>query len=83
MDIAMIYFIFYIQPIGNCYDHLAYFVIWYIFPILEFCTKKNLATLLVSHLLHNLVRYKRTKTSMAKLIFSKMFFKLGVDGVFN
>jgi hypothetical protein len=31
------------------FSHLAYFmVIWYIFPVLVFCTKKNLATLIVN-----------------------------------
>jgi hypothetical protein len=30
--------------------HLVYFVIiWYIFPVLVYCTKKNLATLLNMH----------------------------------
>jgi hypothetical protein len=34
------------QPFGISYDHLLHFVfIWYIFPILVYCTKKNLATL--------------------------------------
>jgi hypothetical protein len=38
--------IFY-EAFGICYDHLVHFVsIWYIFPVLVSCTKKNLATLL-------------------------------------
>jgi hypothetical protein len=32
---------------GIFYDHLVHFVlIWYIFPVLVSCTKKNLATML-------------------------------------
>jgi hypothetical protein len=39
------------------YGHLVKFVvIWYIFPVLVFCTKKNLATLLATH--HHLERYE-------------------------
>jgi hypothetical protein len=38
-----------LQPIGICYDRLAYFVvIWYIFLVLVCCTKKNLATLVAT-----------------------------------
>jgi hypothetical protein len=34
------------EDVGIFYGHLAYFVaIWYIFPVLVCCTKKNLATL--------------------------------------
>jgi hypothetical protein len=34
---------------GILYDHLVYFgFIWYIFPVLVLCTKKNLATLMSS-----------------------------------
>jgi hypothetical protein len=34
------------QPFGKFNDHLVHFVlIWYIFPVLVSCTKKNLATL--------------------------------------
>jgi hypothetical protein len=37
------------EDVGLFYDHLVHFVgIWYIFPILVCCTKKNLATLLVT-----------------------------------
>jgi hypothetical protein len=36
-----------LQTFGIFYDHLVHFVfIWYIFLVLESCTKKNLATLL-------------------------------------
>jgi hypothetical protein len=36
-----------LRPFGIFCGHLAYLmVIWYIFPILVCCTKKNLATLL-------------------------------------
>jgi hypothetical protein len=36
-----------LRPFGIFYGHLVYFaVIWYIFPVFVFCTKKNLATLL-------------------------------------
>jgi hypothetical protein len=35
-----------LRPFGKFYDHLVHFVfIWYIFPVLVSCTKKNLATL--------------------------------------
>jgi hypothetical protein len=35
-----------LQTFAIFYDHLVHFVIiWYIFPILVSCTKKNLATL--------------------------------------
>jgi hypothetical protein len=35
-----------LQTFGIFYDHLVHFVlIWYIFPVLESCTYKNLATL--------------------------------------
>jgi hypothetical protein len=47
-----------IENLGIFYDHLVYFVvIWYIFPVLVFWTKKNLATLV------NLrpVRYKSVR----------------------
>jgi hypothetical protein len=34
---------------GKFYSHLVHFVvIWYIFLVLVFCTKKNLASLLMS-----------------------------------
>jgi hypothetical protein len=47
------------EDVGTFYDHLVYFttiwyvllpfgtfmVIWYVFPVLVCCTKKNLATL--------------------------------------
>jgi hypothetical protein len=37
----------YFTDIWDIFDHLVHFVfIWYIFPVLESCTKKNLATLL-------------------------------------
>jgi hypothetical protein len=37
----------YFTAIGNIYGHLVCFVvIWYIFPVLVFWAKKNLATLL-------------------------------------
>jgi hypothetical protein len=37
------------KALGIFYDHLVNFVfIWYIFPVLVSCTKKNLATLLPS-----------------------------------
>jgi hypothetical protein len=43
MDIRYI-----LQPFEIFYDRLVYFVvIWYIFPVLVHCTKKNLATLVV------------------------------------
>jgi hypothetical protein len=36
----------YLRPLEIFYGHLVYFVvIWYIFSVLVFCTKKNLATL--------------------------------------
>jgi hypothetical protein len=36
----------YLRPLEIFYGHLVYFVvIWYIFPVLVFCTKINLATL--------------------------------------
>jgi hypothetical protein len=36
-----------LRPLKIFYGHLVYFVvIWYIFPVLVSCTKKNLATLL-------------------------------------
>jgi hypothetical protein len=46
------------EDVGIFYGHLVYFTvilvyfvaIWYIFPILEYCTKKNLATLLLTSL---------------------------------
>jgi hypothetical protein len=35
-----------LQPFGTICDHWLYFmVIWYIFPVLVFCTNNNLATL--------------------------------------
>jgi hypothetical protein len=35
-----------LRPLEIFYGHLVYFaVIWYIFPVFAFCTKKNLATL--------------------------------------
>jgi hypothetical protein len=38
----------YLLPFGTQCGHLVYFMdIWYIFPILVCCTKKNLATLKV------------------------------------
>jgi hypothetical protein len=40
------YHLIYLRPIDIFYGHLVYFVvIWYIFPMLVCCTKKNLATL--------------------------------------
>jgi hypothetical protein len=40
-------------PFGTFCVHLVHFVfIWYIFPVLVSCTKKNLATLVYSDLLH-------------------------------
>jgi hypothetical protein len=34
------------EDVGRFYGHLIYFVaLWYIFPVLVCCTKKNLATL--------------------------------------
>jgi hypothetical protein len=41
-----------LQAFGKFYDHLLHFVfIWYIFPVLVSCTKKNLAILItaISH----------------------------------
>jgi hypothetical protein len=36
----------YLMAFGTFYDYLTYFVaIWYIFPVLVRCEKKNLATL--------------------------------------
>jgi hypothetical protein len=38
-----------LRPIGIFYGHLVYFlVVWYIFPVLVCCTKKNLATLVIT-----------------------------------
>jgi hypothetical protein len=38
-----------LQPFGIFCGHLVYFmVIWYIFPVLVCCAKKNLATLLLT-----------------------------------
>jgi hypothetical protein len=38
-----------LKPFGIFYSHLVYFmVIWYIFAVLVSCSKKNLATLLVT-----------------------------------
>jgi hypothetical protein len=35
-----------VEHVGTFYGHLVYFVaIWYIFPVLVYCTKKILATL--------------------------------------
>jgi hypothetical protein len=37
---------------GTFYGHLVHFVFtWYIFPVLLSCTKKNLATLLITYFL--------------------------------
>jgi hypothetical protein len=37
---------FILHPFGIFYSHLVYFlVVWYIFPVLESCSKNNLATL--------------------------------------
>jgi hypothetical protein len=37
------------EDVGIFYYHLVYFiVIWYIFPVLVCCAKKNLATLLAT-----------------------------------
>jgi hypothetical protein len=46
-DVGVFYAIWYILlPFGIVYGHLVYFlVIWYIFPVLVRCNKKNLATL--------------------------------------
>jgi hypothetical protein len=46
-DVGMFYpFWSILWSIDIVYAHLAYFVvIWHIFPILVFCTKKNLATM--------------------------------------
>jgi hypothetical protein len=39
-----------LKSFGIFYDHLVYFVVmWYIFPSLGFCIKKNLATLYPIH----------------------------------
>jgi hypothetical protein len=47
--ILRIYGLFYIQPFHNFYCHLVYFVvIWDIFSVLVYFTKKNLATLILS-----------------------------------
>jgi hypothetical protein len=36
-----------LRPIGIFYGHFVHFVVvWYIFPVLVCCTKKNLATLI-------------------------------------
>jgi hypothetical protein len=38
---------YFLWSFGTFYGHLVLFmVIWYIFPVLVFCTEKNLATLL-------------------------------------
>jgi hypothetical protein len=38
-----------LQKFGSFYDHFVHFVfIWYIFPVLISCTKKNLATLVLA-----------------------------------
>jgi hypothetical protein len=37
------------EVVGLFYGHLVYvMVVWYIFPVLVYCTKKNLATPVVS-----------------------------------
>jgi hypothetical protein len=39
-----------LMTFGIFYDHFVDFVlVWYIFPVLVSCTKKNLATLLIAH----------------------------------
>jgi hypothetical protein len=46
VDILWPFGMFYEYMHGIFYDHLVHFVlIWYIFPVLVSCTKKNLATL--------------------------------------
>jgi hypothetical protein len=38
-----------LQPFHMFYGHLVYFVvIWYLFPVLVYCTKKTMATLVPS-----------------------------------
>jgi hypothetical protein len=47
-DVGIFYgYLVHLRAFGIFYGHLVHFVvIWYIFPVLVFCTKKNLATLL-------------------------------------
>jgi hypothetical protein len=55
IHIGIFYFhLVYFQPFDIFYGHLAYFLaIWYIFPVLVCCSKKNLATLLETMVLPN------------------------------
>jgi hypothetical protein len=60
-----------LRPLEIFYGHLVYFVvIWYIFPVLVFCTKKNLATLIP-------LKYKNPESAFirtAVCIFLNYFF---------
>jgi hypothetical protein len=61
----------YLWPFGLSYGRLAYFgaiyvvyfmVIWYIFPVLVCCTKKNLATLIQRSVLNIKFSYGSSKS---------------------
>jgi uncharacterized Tic20 family protein len=45
-----------LRPFGIFCGHLVYFMVsWYDFPVLVYCTKKNLATLLRTYALKSLI----------------------------
>jgi hypothetical protein len=61
---------FYVRPFSLFCGHLVYFmVIWYIFPVLVFCTNENLATL---------VRVQFAEHQIAEKLLN-MFYKLCTD----